>query len=188
LIFGANAGLISTFAPADSPEFSTRFQDWRGYRVIGWNASVNIIKSGAVNADGLVGFAPFNQSLLGSATLFAPNTLPSLLELPNVKLLPIVVQNPRSKANFSWFNRRGDINALPFQSLEALQTAEYATGLIAFNAAPTDIVYEVYGKLLVEFKDKNIFNSRGSSTADADYQLIHDPVSPVVKRLNRTII
>lgn len=187
LIYNGNDGLITTFAPQDSAGFLQRFQDWRAYRVIGWNCTLQILKTNdQVDAPGLTGFAPFNQSLLGSATLVSPVNLPSLLELPNCKTIPIAVSNPRSKANFAWFNRKGDINALPFQSIEALQTAEYATGLISFTTSPQPIVYEVYGKLLVQFKDKNIFNV--NNVLREDNVTMENPISPTVKRLGRVFL
>jgi len=117
---------------------------------------------------------------LGSATFVAPNSFPALLELPNCKVLPTNSDNPRSKASFQWFNRKGDINALPFQSLESYTaTAEYATGLVSFSNAPNPIVYEVYGKMLMQFKDKNFIGNQANNIADTDYEI------PVVKRLNR---
>jgi len=175
-----NNGLITAFAPSDSLQFLDRFKIWRGFRLIGWTCTVNIIKNeNNGNQDGAIAFAPFNQSLLGSATFVAPNSFPALLELPNCKVLPTNANNPRSKATFQWFNRKGDINALPFQALESYNaTAEYATGLVSFSNAPDGISYELYGKMLLQFKDKNFINANATNIAD-DYEI------PVVKRLNK---
>lgn len=183
-------GQITSFSPADSLQFLNRFKDWRGYRMIGWTCTV-MPKTGLGGdgvSDGVVAFSPFNQSLLGSATSFAPNTLEALLELPTAKMLPKSQNNPRSKASFSWFNRRGDINALPFQSIETLLTAEYSTGLISYatSIGNNNLVYEVYGKLQIEFKDKNIFLA--PTTPSEEFEIMEQPMNNVVKRLNRTVL
>lgn len=184
-------GIFATFSPADSLQFLNRFRDWRAYRMIGWTCTI-MPKTGMTGdgyREGIVAFAAFNQSLLGSTTLFAPNSMEALLELPNAKMLPISANNPRSKATFSWFNRKGDINALPFQSIEALAPAEFATGLLGFSTADGNnpIVYEVYGKFQLEFKDKNIFLGPAKQPAD-DFELMDQPINNVVKRLNRTLL
>jgi hypothetical protein len=185
IVMNANTGAITTFDASDSAGFQQRFQDWRGFRVIGWTCSI-IPTRGYDQASGLTAHAAFNQSLLGATSFTAPLNLQSLLELPNAKTLPISDSNPRSKVNFQWFNRKGDINALPFQTLAVLPSVEYASGLVSFNQTPSNVIYTVCGKLLVQFKDKNFLNVNQLSSPDSDYQLIHDPVSPVVKRLNRT--
>jgi hypothetical protein len=184
-------GIITAFSPRDSLQFLNRFRDWRAYRMIGWTCTV-IPKTGMTGdgyREGVIAFAAYNQSLLGTTSFTAPNSLESLLELPNAKTLPISANNPRSKATFSWFNRRGDINALPFQSVEALDIAEYTTGLLGFAnvAGNNPLEYEVYGKLQLEFKDKNIFLAAPPPPAD-DFELMDQPVNNVVKRLNRTIL
>ena len=149
-------GLITAFAPSDSLQFLDRFKIWRGFRVIGWTCSVNIIQNEYNgNISGSIAFAPFNQSLLGSATFVAPSTFSALLELPNCKVLPTNPENPRSKATFQWFNRKGDINALPFQALESYNaTAEYATGLVSFSQAPDAITYEIIHYFLLSAKSE----------------------------------
>lgn len=183
-------GTITTFSPADSLQFLNRFKDWRGYRMIGWTCTVTPTTGfgGDGEREGVTAFSAFNQSLLGSSTLFPPNALESLLELPNAKMLIKNTANMASKATFSWFNRKGDINALPFQSIEALTPAEYATGLLGFctNVPNDPIVYEVYGKLQLEFKDKNIFLAQQQPTEE--FEIMDQPMNSVVKRLNRTIL
>jgi hypothetical protein len=188
----ANSGAITTFDPTDSLAFQTRYQDWRGFRVIGWTCSIIPLK-GYDQASGMTAHAAYNQSLFGPTPLSAPINIESLLELPNCKTTSISDSNPRSKINFQWFNRRGDINSLPFQSLSVLQSVEYNTGLISFAKTSSAISYQVCGKLLVQFKDKNFLNAippapPGSSVDDIQCEYPESPTGPVVKRLGRNLI
>jgi hypothetical protein len=178
----ATSGAITTFDAGDSAGFTTRFQDWRAYRILGWTCSVLPAVGYDANA-GITAFAPFNQSNFGAGTFPAPNRLQSLLELPNCRTLPISDSNPRSKSNFQWFNRRGDINALPFQQISLDTAPEYLTGLLSFNTTGGNIIYQVYGKFLVQFKDKNFFNAPATEDIQCEYP--ESPVAPVVKRLDR---
>lgn len=188
----ANSGVITSFDPTDSLAFQQRFQDWRGFRVIGWTCSIIPLK-GYDQTSGMTAHCPFNQSLFGSTPLAAPINMESLLELPNCKTTAISDSNPRSKVNFQWFNRRGDINALPFQSLSVLQSVEYSTGLISFAKTAGDVLYQVCGKFLVQFKDKNFLNAQlpprviGSAVDDIQCEYPESPTGPVVKRLNRNL-
>lgn len=181
----ANTGVLTTFDAVNSPGFQQRYQDWRGFRVIGWTCSIIPFK-GYDQASGITAHCAYNQSLFGSTPIIAPINMESLLELPNCKTVSISDSNPRSKVNFQWFNRKGDINALPFQSLSVLQSVEYETGLISFAKTSDTIGYQIYGKLLVQFKDKNFLNVLPPRISIAD-ETQSDPNSPVttVKRLVR---
>lgn len=182
----AVTGAITAFDANDSPGFQTRFQDWRGFRIIGWTCSI-IPVAGYDTAGGITAHAPFNQSAFGAISLPAPVSINTLLELPNCKTVPISDSNPRSKVNFQWFNRKGDINALPFQQLAIGAPIEFITGLLSFNSIASPIQYRVYGKFLVQFKDKNFFNVVGPSD-DIQCEYPESPTEPVVKRLGRNLI
>jgi hypothetical protein len=182
-----NTGAVTAFDANDSLGFQARFQDWRGFRIIGWTCSI-IPEKGYDTATGITAHAPFNQSSFGALSLAAPLNINSLLELPNCKTISISDSNPRSKVNFQWFNRKGDINALPFQQLSIGAPIEFITGLLSFNSIPSAAIqYRAYGKFLIQFKDKNYFNTAVPPTISDECEYPESPTEPVVKRLGRNL-
>jgi len=186
------AGTVPTTAYSEF--FVQRFgQAWKGYRVLGWKATV-IAGADRTDVDnGLLGVVPFNQSVVPgfpvAATIsdLTPISIPQLCELPNVKMLSSSTGNAKNRASFSYFQGRRDINSLPFQAIIETVSEYCVTGLQFFyeqGSVADKIIVRLFGNMLVEFKDPAFYRSPGLELID-DQQQQEQKRVPYAKRLER---
>jgi hypothetical protein len=161
LVPGAgNGGFAIRIDPTGSTGFVQRFnQAWQSWRMVAWNVEVSIVAKATSDSQNFPNtvnpVAAFELSNLSTSSgLPVPNEVEVFAELPNVKYMSVFPGSPHCRKRFAW--RTTDINYLPFQTFDTTITALSQTGIWGFidmGRYQEELQVQVYGKILVEFKD-----------------------------------
>jgi len=196
------AAPTSTFFSCSSAYFGDRFVPaWRSWRMLGWKGTVIVNNSEVSDIGGTMAVARYYLSKqaitpVTYTTIPEPIAFALLCELPGAKVLQTNSVSNKNRATFSYFNARKDMNDMPFQELVASGGIEsgnfknlpslFVSGLLFYYQSTIDrpVSVTISGKLVIEFKDPQMYVPPGGPNLDMDYLTIRSP-QPTTKRLQR---